>query len=76
MTRSKSSSTSGNEKRSIVGGTVLTISRGAIQKGTVLIERGKDADVVVWSAHPFDIMSKAEMVFIDGRTVAPEEENH
>lgn len=31
------------------------------------IEEGKDGDVVVWSGHPFDIYSKAEMTFVDGK---------
>lgn len=30
------------------------------------IEEGKDADIVVWSHHPFDLRAKAEKVFIDG----------
>lgn len=30
------------------------------------IEEGKDGDVVIWSGHPFDIYSKAEMTFVDG----------
>lgn len=33
------------------------------------IRKGNDADVVVFSGHPFDIMSKVEMVFIDGLRV-------
>jgi len=45
MTRSRSSSTSGSEKTAIVGGTVLTASRGGVEKGTVLIERGRIARV-------------------------------
>lgn len=31
------------------------------------IEKGKDADLVVWSGHPFDIHSKVMKVFINGR---------
>ncbi|KRQ86230.1 Adenine deaminase [Caloramator mitchellensis] len=30
------------------------------------IEEGKDADVVIWSHHPFDLRAKAEGVFIEG----------
>uniref|UniRef100_A0A7V3ZZY3 Amidohydrolase n=2 Tax=candidate division WOR-3 bacterium TaxID=2052148 RepID=A0A7V3ZZY3_UNCW3 len=30
------------------------------------IKKGYDADIVVFSGHPFDIMSRVEMVFIDG----------
>lgn len=33
------------------------------------IEVGKDADLVIWSGHPFDSMTVAEKVFIDGRLV-------
>lgn len=31
------------------------------------IEKGKDADLVVWNGHPFDIYSKVVKVFINGR---------
>jgi imidazolonepropionase-like amidohydrolase len=30
---------------------------------------GKDADVVIWSGDPLNVMSRAELVFIDGREV-------
>ncbi|HEV2377962.1 MAG TPA: amidohydrolase [Streptosporangiaceae bacterium] len=30
---------------------------------------GKDADVVVWSGDPLDVMSRAERAFIDGREI-------
>jgi imidazolonepropionase-like amidohydrolase len=30
---------------------------------------GKDADVVVWSGDPLDVMSRAERAFLDGREV-------
>lgn len=33
------------------------------------IEVGKDADIVVWSGHPFCSLSVAEKVFIEGRVV-------
>jgi len=33
------------------------------------IERGKDADLVVWSGDPLDVRSKPEAVFIRGRQV-------
>ncbi|HOV79471.1 MAG TPA: amidohydrolase [Bacillota bacterium] len=33
------------------------------------IEPGKDADIVVWSRHPFDVAARAEKVFINGREV-------
>ncbi len=33
------------------------------------IEKGKDADVVVWSGHPFDMKSKVEMVYIEGKKI-------
>ena len=33
------------------------------------IEPGKDADLVVWSGHPFCTMTVAEKVFIDGQLV-------
>lgn len=31
------------------------------------LEAGKDADVVVWDRHPFDIAARVERVYIDGR---------
>ncbi len=33
------------------------------------IEEGKDADVVIWSAHPFDYKANVEYTFIDGNIV-------
>lgn len=33
------------------------------------IEVGKDADLVVWSGHPFDMKSVVERVYIDGQLV-------
>ena len=37
-----------------------------IDKVTGSLEKGKMADVVVWSGNPFSVYSKAEQVFIDG----------
>ncbi len=36
------------------------------------LETGKDADIVVFSAHPFDYMAQVEYVFIDGKCVIGE----
>ncbi|HEY0671898.1 MAG TPA: amidohydrolase family protein [Longimicrobiales bacterium] len=36
------------------------------------IEAGKDADIVVWSADPFELTTTVEHVFINGREVADE----
>ena len=33
------------------------------------LEIGKDADIVVWSGHPFDMRSKVEKVYIEGKCV-------
>jgi len=33
------------------------------------IEVGKDADIVIWSGHPFDLRSKVERVYIEGKKV-------
>jgi imidazolonepropionase-like amidohydrolase len=30
---------------------------------------GKDADVVIWSGDPFDVMSRVEAAYIGGREV-------
>ncbi|MHA2225321.1 MAG: amidohydrolase [Candidatus Hodarchaeales archaeon] len=37
------------------------------------LEVGKDADIVIWSDHPFEFYSKVEKVFIQGKEVYPEE---
>jgi imidazolonepropionase-like amidohydrolase len=37
-----------------------------IDAETGTIEAGKRADVVVWSAHPFSVYSRADLVFVDG----------
>ncbi len=33
------------------------------------IEKGKDADLVVWSGHPFDMSSKVESIYIEGKKI-------
>ena len=33
------------------------------------LEKGKDADIVVWSTRPFDPTARAEMIFIAGKDV-------
>ncbi len=40
-----------------------------IQDRVGSLEPGKDADVVLWSGHPFDFYSKVEQVFIDGKSI-------
>jgi len=37
-----------------------------IDKRTGSIEVGKDADLVIWNAHPFSVYSRPEMTFIEG----------
>jgi adenine deaminase len=37
-----------------------------IDKRTGSIEVGKDADLVIWNAHPFSVYSRVEMTMIDG----------
>ncbi len=37
-----------------------------ISKRTGSIETGKDADLVIWSEHPFSVYSKVEMTMIEG----------
>ncbi|HEY0429701.1 MAG TPA: amidohydrolase [Pyrinomonadaceae bacterium] len=37
-----------------------------IDKRTGSIEVGKDADIVIWSAHPFSVYSRVEMTLIEG----------
>jgi imidazolonepropionase-like amidohydrolase len=36
------------------------------------LEAGKDADIVIWSGHPFDLMSRVELTMIDGQVVYQE----
>lgn len=36
------------------------------------LETGKDADIVIWSGHPFTLMARPVVVMIDGQVVAPE----
>ncbi len=36
------------------------------------LEAGKDADIAVFSGHPFDYMTRAELVFVNGRCVVGE----
>ena len=33
------------------------------------LEPGKDADIVIWSGHPFEFYSKVERVFINGKEI-------
>jgi imidazolonepropionase-like amidohydrolase len=37
-----------------------------IDKRTGSIEVGKDADIVIWNAHPFSVYSRVEMTMIEG----------
>ena len=37
-----------------------------IDKHTGSIEQGKDADIVIWTAHPFSVYSRVEMTLIEG----------
>ncbi|MDZ4751702.1 MAG: amidohydrolase family protein [Flavobacteriales bacterium] len=39
------------------------------------LEIGKDADLVIWSAHPLSIYAKAERTFVDGRRMYDVEED-
>jgi imidazolonepropionase-like amidohydrolase len=38
-----------------------------VDKWVGSLEKGKTADVVLWSGHPLSVYSQAEMTFIDGR---------
>ncbi|MFW9932323.1 MAG: amidohydrolase family protein, partial [Candidatus Thorarchaeota archaeon] len=37
------------------------------------LEPGKDADIVIWTGHPFDFYSKVEKVFVSGKEIQLEE---
>jgi hypothetical protein len=58
----------------IIGGYVVPIEGPPIPGGTVLVADGKlvpgkDADLVIWSGDPLDIMSRAEVAYIAGREI-------
>jgi imidazolonepropionase-like amidohydrolase len=36
------------------------------------LEVGKDADIVIWSDHPFTMQAQPEVVIINGQIVKPE----
>ena len=38
-----------------------------IQDRVGSLEPGKDADIIIWSGHPFDFYSKVEKLFINGK---------
>ncbi len=40
-----------------------------IQNRVGSLEPGKDADIVVWSDHPFEFYSKVKMIFINGKKI-------
>lgn len=33
------------------------------------LEKGKDADLVIWSSHPFDLNARVEKVYIEGKKI-------
>ena len=39
-----------------------------IDKRTGSIEVGKDADIVIWTAHPFSVYSRPDVTLIEGET--------
>ncbi|MGY5852790.1 MAG: amidohydrolase family protein, partial [Candidatus Thorarchaeota archaeon] len=43
-----------------------------IQDRVGSLEPGKDADVVIWSGHPFEFYSKVERMFINGDEITIE----
>ncbi len=40
-----------------------------IDKRTGSIEVGKDADIVVWNAHPFSVYSRVDMTLVEGEVL-------
>ena len=40
-----------------------------IDKRTGSIEVGKDADIVIWNAHPFSVYSRVEMTMVEGEVL-------
>jgi len=49
--------------------TINPASHLGIEERVGSLEVGKDADIVVWSGHPFDFMTKVNMTMIDGNIV-------
>jgi hypothetical protein len=51
--------------------TVVTVTKGTIQNGSVLIENGKIANLVVTKGDAFDDRATVEYVFVDGMEFEP-----
>ncbi len=52
---------------------MLTVNPATIlgmEKRIGTIEKGKDADLVIWNGHPFDARSTVESVYVDGKKIS------
>lgn len=58
-----------DEQVALEGITITAAKHLGIEDRVGSIEVGKDADLVLWSGHPFDYLSKVLLTVIDGRIV-------
>ena len=48
---------------------VLALTKLRINDRKGELTKGKDADIVIWSKHPFDYNTNIESVYIQGRNI-------
>lgn len=58
-----------SEKNALKAITINAAKSVRLESRIGSLEIGKDADMVLYSGHPFDYLSKVKMTFIDGRIV-------
>jgi imidazolonepropionase-like amidohydrolase len=58
-----------SEKKALEALTIIPAKLNGIEERVGSLEIGKDADVVIWDGPLFDIMTRTEVVIIDGKVV-------
>ena len=56
-----------NELEGLRAVTIYAAKACGIDNRVGSIEVGKDADIVIWSKHPLDIMCEADIVMLNGK---------